>query len=263
MNVTRLILLGLVPCAFIGWVPTEVDARRFTYTYQSGVADKGEVEFASWTTLRTQQDVFYRGFDQRAEFEVGVASRLQTAWYLNFAAVAQDETPGVRQSEVAWDGVSNEWVYQLQDAVSNPFGMALYFEWGLAPTEADIEFKLILDKRTGDFLTAFNATVEPEWDYESAETESAVNLEFDLAAAYFLSSAISLGAEMHNYTTWTDGGANRYSALLLGPVASYAADGWEATLTVLPQIATLSGDDPAQSGNDKLETRLVFGIDLR
>jgi hypothetical protein len=261
MNANRSILLGIIAFAVIGWVPTDAHARRFTYTYQSGVGDKGEVEFASWTTLRTQQDVFYRGFDQRMEFEVGVASRLQTAWYLNFAAVAQDESPDVRQSEVEWDGVSNEWKYQLQDAVADVFGMALYFEWGLAPTEADLEFKLILDKRTGDFLTAFNATVEPEWDYESAETESAVNLEFDLAAAYFLSSEFSLGAEMHNYTVWADGGGSEYSALLLGPVASYASDGWEATLTVLPQIATLSGDDPAQ--HDKLETRLIFGIDLR
>lgn len=260
MNATRSTMLGIIAFAVIWWVPIDAHSRRFTYTYQSGAADKGEVEFASWTTLRTQQDVFYRGFDQRMEFEVGVASRLQTAWYLNFAAVAQDESPDVRQSEVAWDGVSNEWIYQLQDAVSDPLGMALYFEWGVAPTEADLEFKLILDKRAGDFLTAFNATVEPEWDYETAETERATNLEFDLAAAYFLSPEFSLGAEMHNYTIWADNGDDRYSALMLGPVASYASDGWEATLTVLPQIATLSGDD---TGHDKLETRLIFGIDLR
>jgi hypothetical protein len=261
MNITRSFALAIAVLAGLAWASTDAHARRFTYTYQSGVADKGEVEFASWTTMRTQQDVFYRGFDQRMEFEVGIASRLQTAWYLNFAAVAQDESPDVRQSDVEWAGVSNEWIYHLQDAVADPFGMALYFEWGLAPTEADFEFKLILDKRAGDFLTAFNATVEPEWDYESAETESAINLEIDLAAAYFLSSAFSLGAEMHNYTVWADGGGSEYSALLLGPVASYASDGWEATVTVLPQIATLSGDDPAQ--HNKLETRLIFGIDLR
>lgn len=263
MNAARLITLGVVVLAIIGWFPNDAHSGRFTYTYQSEVADKGEVEFASWTTLRTQRDVFYRGFDQRMEFEVGLASRLQTSWYLNFAAVAQDESPEVRQSDVAWAGVSNEWKYQLRDAVSDPVGMALYFEWGLAPTEANLEFKLIFDKRTGDFLAAFNTTVEPEWDYESAVTQRETNLEFDLAAAYFLSPAFSLGAELHNYNIWADGGDSEFSALMLGPVASYAADGWEATLTVLPQVATLSGDESAQSGHDKLETRLIFAIDLR
>jgi Family of unknown function (DUF6662) len=248
--------------------PASATSRRFTYTYESLVLNKGDVELEPWTTVRNGREDFYRRFDQRIEFETGVSQRLQTAFYFNFSAVAQDTAPDDREVEFEWGGVSNEWKYKLLDPVADPVGMALYFEWGVSPTEAELEFKLILDKRAGDVLVAFNAVVEPEWEYEPEETEREINFEFDLAGAYLFSPSFSLGAEMRNHNAWVPDVGHEYSALFLGPVASYAAESWWASLTVLPQIAKLKGS-AADEGNDlvlsdheKLEVRLIFGVDL-
>jgi hypothetical protein len=269
MDAIRHFTIGTVVLATALLAPTDATSRRFTYTYGSGVLDVSEIEFESWTTVRAQQEDFYQRFDQRMEFEVGLTQKLQTAWYLNFTAVSQDVAPDARETEFEWGGVSNEWKYKLYDLVADPVGMALYFEWGLAPTEAELEFRLILDKRAGNFLTAFNAAVEPEWDYESPETERMVDVEFDLAAAYFLSQEFSLGAEMRNHNDWIQDEGYTHSALFLGPVVSYAGEGWDATLTVLPQIAKLKGGDAdagnnlVLSGHEKLEVRFMFGVELR
>jgi hypothetical protein len=248
--------------------PALATSRRFTYTYESLVLNKGDIELEMWTTVRNEREDFYRRFDQRMEFEVGLSQRLQTAFYLNFEATAQDVAPDERVSEFAWGGVSNEWRYKLLDPVADPVGFALYFEWGVAPTEAELEFKVILDKRMGNFLTAFNAVVEPEWEYEAEETERETTIEFDLAAAYFLSPAFSLGAELRNHNEWVPEIGHEHSALFMGPVASYAAEGWWATLTVLPQVAKLKGSEADEdndlilSEHEKLEVRLIFGVDL-
>jgi len=255
------VLLTLAPRA-------RASSRHFTYTYESLVVDPGEVEFEPWTTVRAGREDFYRRFDHRMEFEVGLTHRLMTAWYVNFTAIAEDVAPDDRQSEFEWGGVSNEWKYKLLDPVADPVGMALYFEWGLAPTEAEIEFKLILDKRAGNFLTAFNAVVEPEWEYEPSETGREIDFEFDLAAAYFLSPAFSLGAEVRNHNEWLPGKGHEYSALFLGPVASYSAGEWWATLTVLPQVAKLKDSEADESNglvlseHEKIEVRLLLGFEL-
>ena len=266
---TRLFFLAAAALAAVSAAsPAGATSRRFTYTHESLVLNKGDVELEPWTTVRNGREDFYRRFDQRIEFEVGLAQRLQTAFYFNFSAIAQDVAPDDRESEIEWGGVSNEWKYKLLDPVADPVGMALYLEWGLAPTEAELEFKLILDKRAGDWLTAFNAVVEPEWEYESDETKREITFEFDLAAAYLFSPAFSLGAEMRNHNAWVPDVGHEYSALYLGPVASYAAESWWASLTVLPQIAKLKGSEADQGNNlvlsdhEKLEVRLIFGVDL-
>ena len=271
MKGARCLFLGVITAAAVAAAVSPVGAtsRRFTYAYESLVLNKGDFEYEIWTTVRDEREDYYRRFDQRMEFEVGLSHRLQTAFYLNFTAIAQDVAPDDRESEFEWGGVSNEWKYKLLDPVADPVGMALYFEWGIAPTEAELEFKLILDKRMGNFLTAFNAVIEPEWEYGPEETERETNVEFDLGAAYFLSPAFSLGAEVRNHNEWVPDEGHEHSALFLGPVVSYAPEGWWATLTILPQIAKLKGseadadNDLVLSEHEKLEVRLIFGVDLR
>ena len=268
MRARMFVFVAAAAAALSAALPAGATSRRFTYTYESLVLNKGDIELEPWTTVRNEREDFYRRFDQRIEFEVGLSQRLQTAFYFNLSAIAQDVAPDDRQSEIEWGGISNEWKYKLLDPVADAVGMALYFEWGVAPTEAELEFKLILDKRAGDILTAFNVVVEPEWEYEAEETEHETVLEFDLAAAYLFSSAFSLGAEMRNHNEFVPDIGHEHSALFLGPVASYAADTWWATLTVLPQIAKLKGTDAdadnnlVLSGHEKLEVRLIFGVDL-
>ncbi|RME44370.1 MAG: hypothetical protein D6795_18020, partial [Deltaproteobacteria bacterium] len=217
----------------------EASERRFTYTYGSDVVNAGAVEFEPWTTFRVDRDGFYNRMDHRLEFEVGLTDRLQTAWYFNFKAISQDEGMD-RVTEFEWDGVSWEWKFKVLDPVADPIGVGLYFEPGIAPGEAEIEAKLILDKRIGDLYTAFNAVFEHEWAFEEqGETEREIAGEFDLGVTYFVTPAFSAGIEVRNHNEFPSGEGFEHSALFAGPAVSYATSDWWATLTVLPQLPAL------------------------
>jgi hypothetical protein len=250
----------------------EASQRRFTYTYESLVLNQGEVEIEPWTTFRIGKEDYYVRMDQRVEFEIGVTNSLQTALYLNWrntSAQVGDEM----ESELEWKGISNEWKWKLRDPVADPFGFALYFEWSASTNEAEIETKVIADKRAGNWLFAFNGVFEPEWEFEveesEVEAENEISFEFDLAGAYFLNAHTSLGIEVRNHNLYLpEDGGYQHSALFAGPVVSYSAETWWAALTVLPQIAKLKGSE-ADEGNDlvlseleKVEVRLLMGFDL-
>ena len=140
--------------------------RRFTYTYESLVLNPGEIEIEPWTTFRIGKDDYFVRIDHRLEFEAGLTMSLQTAFYLNFHTA---QVGDAMESEFEVGGISNEWKYKLKDPVADPVGTALYFEWGASTEELELEAKLILDKRWTNYLVAFNAVVEPEWEFEIEE----------------------------------------------------------------------------------------------
>ncbi|HEX6791525.1 MAG TPA: DUF6662 family protein [Candidatus Krumholzibacteria bacterium] len=246
--------------------------RRFTYTYESLVLNPGEIEIEPWTTFRIGKEDYYVRIDHRIEFEAGLTRSLQTAFYLNM----KSETAQVgdeMQTGFEWQGISNEWKLKLRDPVADPFGMALYFEWGASTDEVEVEAKFIADKRAGNWLWAFNAMIEPEFEFEAetggdVEAETELNYEFNLGGAYFLTPNTSLGIEVRNHNLSISETDYSHSALFAGPVVSYSAETWWATLTVLPQVAKLKGDE-VDEGNDlvlseleKVEVRFLFGFDL-
>jgi len=242
----------------------EATERRFTYTYESNVLNPGEFELEPWTTFRAGRDGFYNRLDHRLEFEFGLVDRLQTAWYLNFSAVAKNEGTE-RVSEFEWQGVSWEWKYKVLDSVADPIGLGLYFEPALGPTEAEVEFKLILDKRIGNFYTAFNAVYEYEWNFEKqGETVREQVLEFDLGLTYFITPNFSAGIEARNHNEFPEGKDWEHSALFLGPVVSYSTRKWWATLTVLAQLPALKKNDSGSTfildEHERLNARLLFGV---
>ncbi len=273
MVARRFFVLALVTAGVAGFADSaHASQRRFAYTYESGVLNRGQVELEPWTTFRIGKEDYYSRIDQRVEFEVGLSHRLQTSFYLNMSAVTaqQDSSLG---TEFEWGGFSNEWKLKLKDPVADAFGLALYFEWGASTKEVEFEAKVIADKRAGNWLYAFNASVEPEFEFElehgdDVEAENEMTFEFNLASAYFLSPSTSLGVEVRNHNLYFSEGGFQHSALFAGPVVSYASETWWATLTVLPQIAKLKGTE-ADAGNslvlselEKLEVRLIFGLDL-
>lgn len=239
--------------------------RRFTYTYGSDVLTAGALEFEPWTTYRFGRDNFYSRLDHRLEFEVGLTDRLQSALYFNFKAVTQDED-AARVTEFEWGGISWEWKYKVLDAVADPVGFAVYFEPTMATHESEVEAKLIVDKRLGDFYVAFNAVVEHEWIYEEqGETERELVVELDLGAAWFLTSELSAGVEVRNHTFLPEGKLAS-SALFAGPAISYATGPWWVTMTVLPQLPALKKNDTGSTfildEHERFAARLLVGFDL-
>lgn len=64
--------------------------RRFAYTYESAVLGPEQIELEPWTTARIGRGDFYRRFDERLEFEIGLTERLQTSLYLNFTVLRSE-----------------------------------------------------------------------------------------------------------------------------------------------------------------------------
>jgi hypothetical protein len=161
--------------AALGTFMAQAQDRVFTYTYQSNVLNQGQKELEVWTTLGTGRHDFYRALNHSLEFEIGLGGKLQTAFYLNYGystGITQSNGADVLNSSNSYS-FSNEWKLKLSDPVANAIGSAVYFEYGLAPGETELEGKLILDKQSGRFVQAFNLSgeLETEKDFETTGNE--------------------------------------------------------------------------------------------
>ena len=237
--------------------------RVFNYTYQSLVLGPGQRELEVWNTYRTGREEFFRSLDQRMEFEVGLAPRLQTAFYLNIRQLSERGGAAiVSETELSF---SNEWKLKLADPVADPVGIALYGEFTVGSREVELEPRLILDKSFGPVLLAFNAAAEFGFEQEigeegEQETAHETSVELDLAASAHLAGGLWLGVE-----TVTRGGFEEgrlaYAALFAGPTLSYARDAFWANLSLLPQLTALKGATSGGlvlSGLERIEARLLF-----
>ena len=237
-----------------------------------------------WNTIRWGHEDYFRAFNHRLEFEMGVARNVQTAFYLNIqeaAAVVQE--PGVelrengtvapgtfsaleKESEVSF---SNEWKFKLLDPAADPLGLALYGEYLIRSNGIELEPRIILDKLIGRTILAFNASGEFEFEKEideegNATTGQETSLELDLAGSTNLAAGLYLGAEAVVRTGFADGAVS-YSALFAGPTLSWAGDKFWINVTLLPQLAGLKGatkDGLVLGELERLETRILFSYAL-
>lgn len=251
------VLLGIlfVPLA------ARANERHFSYTYESAVLAPGEKEIEVWTTYRNGRDTRYTRFDERLEFEVGVLPGLQTSFYVNLTAVGQDVGGElVKSTEVT---VSNEWKWRLLDSSLDAVGFALYGEVTAGVDKLELEGKLIIDKRLGNLLLAANFVAEHEWTFGIGATEKELQLDGYLAASWFFTPRFSVGLEARNANIIA-GGTWEHSAFFLGPVVSYAGDGWWVTFTALPQLPAFK---PSEGGGklvltdyERFQARLLFSF---
>ncbi len=258
------LLAGLLPAP-----PASAYERRFTYTYETDTLPPGEVELEPWITLRTGRNGYYRAMDHRLELEAGLTDNLQSALYLNWSAVA---TEGA--DRFVWQGITNEWKWQLSDPSADPIGFALYFEPGIGPNEVELELKLLFDKRQGNLLMALNLVAEMEWEWElersadgsfERETERELVLEASGAVGWFLAPRVSVGMEGRAHAEVVDGEIE-HLVLFAGPSVSYGGQIWWVAMSALAQVhAPIRG---AQRGGRELneheavEARLIAGFHL-
>ena len=251
----------------VGVVTMNAQDRLFTYTYQSGVLNKGQKEMEVWTTVSNGRDHFYRGIEHRMEFEVGLGSNLQTSVYLNYGySSAIEEENGV-QSLVNETGysVSNEWKLKLSDPIANKLGSALYVEGELSPIETALEGKILLDKQFGNLTSALNLVGEfvNEKEFETVGTLvntkhiGELNLEWNYGLSYKMNEHLAFGFEAFNQNQFV---ASKWSnsVLLLGPCFSYSTNGFWVNLSCMPQIADLKGSGLELKDHEHLQTRLIL-----
>ena len=273
-STARNVTIGLTSAVFVATTlaapaPLAANERHFTYTYESAVLPAGARELELWSTFRSGRTSFYSRLDQRAEFEVGLSDRLMTAFYLNWRDVAtQDPATGDAVSSFQWDGISSEWKYKLSDPVADRLGAALYGEVSLGTRAFEIESKLILDKRVGSNLFAYNLVLDGEWERQPGGTDlDEVGLEHNLAWTHFFQPRLAAGLEVRSHTAFTSQHRPEYSALFAGPVISYTGQSWWVALTALGQLPAIkrSVDQPNQrlvlDDHERVNVRVLFSYE--
>lgn len=240
--------------------------RIFTYTYQSNVLAPGERELEPWTTVRWGRKDFFRAIDTRVEMEMGIANRLQTAFYLNVSQETGEEAGLLNTHEEV--SFSNEWKYKVWDPVADPIGFGLYGEWSAGTRELELEAKLIFDKQINKSVWAVNLVAEHEWEKESEGGKTVTEREWVLAGlfgySYRIAGGTHLGFEVRNHNAIEHGEWER-STLFAGPTFSFFRDGFWINLTVLPQVTAFKGKTSGSrelDHHEKLETRLMFSFIL-
>jgi hypothetical protein len=243
--------------------------RIFNYTYQSNVLNSGQKELEVWTTLLTGKVNYYREIQNRVEYEVGLGSNLQVAFYLNSKQKAGfDDITGEIVMEPTEISISNEWKYKISDPVANKIGFAAYGELTIATDELEIELKAIFDKKIGRTLHAVNLIFEPEWETTTVDGKVATSTEYkydmNYAFSYNINKSWNIGAEIIDRNVYFKEDKSTVSALFGGPAISYSTNKFWVNLTALPQIAGLHNPEGMSGINidewTKLETRLAFSF---
>jgi hypothetical protein len=260
----------------------DASERHMTYTYSSNVLPAGGIEIEPWSTFRLGRHGFYMGMDHRLEFEVGVTDAIQTAFYLNMSNVTENvKTPEgtERHSDFEWSGISWEWKFKLLDSVADPVGLALYIEPGIGPTEGELEAKVIVDKRVGNFYFAWNPVFEYEFEFgEASEVEHELIIENDVGLIGFLTEHVTLGVELRNQTVLVEGGKELESSVFwAGPTVSFNQEAWWTALSLLPQLGAVKSDETSEqlgadgTPNDgpfelvhaeRLQARVLIGLTI-
>jgi len=258
-------------CAFVAAISANAQDRVFTYTYQSNVLNKGQKELEVWTTLGTGRQDYYCGLKHSLEFEIGLGSKLQTSFYLNYGyskGIASNNGIEFLNSGNSYS-FANEWKMKLSDPVANKFGSALYFEYVLSPDETELEGKLILDKQVGLFLNAFNLVGEYGIEKQfmavgtrlEAEYEGEFKLEWNYGLAYKINDHWNAGLEVKNENGFEEGELE-YSILTAGPVVSYTTNGFWVNFGLMPQLTNLKVGGRELIDHDGLQARLIFSYEF-
>ncbi|MBI3852760.1 MAG: hypothetical protein HY298_21100 [Verrucomicrobia bacterium] len=247
--------------------------RYFTYSYEPETMPEGAMEFEQWVTLRTQrtktvgQDNYNR-WDIREELEYGVTDNYTVSLYLNTKAESfRDPTTATDHSSFRFDGISVENRYLVLNPAEHWVGLALYLEPRFASDEAELEQKIILGQRHGDWKWALNLTHATEWEDNFHATEGEVEVTFGIARHLNKRWAVGLEVRDHNeipeYRKWEN------TALFVGPVVSYRQEKWWAALTVMPQVygRNFQGNPDGNrslelEGHERVNVRLMLGFDL-
>jgi hypothetical protein len=258
-------------CSVLATLCASATERLFTYSYEPETMPKGGMEYEQWVTLRSGRNAAvgqenYNRWDLREELEYGVTDNYTLALYLNQTAESyRDPVSGDDVSDFSFEGVSLENKFLVLNPATHAVGLALYLEPTFAGDKAELEEKIILGQRYGDWKWAVNITHATEWEDNFHETEG--ELEFSLGIARQLGPRWSVGLEARNhneipkYSKWEN------TAVYVGPVVTYRQEKWWAALTVMPQVygANFDGNPDGNvhldlEGHERWNIRLILGF---
>ena len=260
----------ILPGIMLVAVTVFADNRLFTYTYEPETEPRGDWELEQSVTSRLtrnhavgQQN--YQLWQFATEVEHGVTDRYTTSLKVNddFEHFRNPAT-GRLSSINRWSGISSENRYLVLDPVDNPVGLTFYLEPTYDGQNAELEQKIILGQRWGDWKWAVNLTHATEWtdDFRTSEGE----LEITAGLARQLTHRWSVGLELRDHNELPEYHEWQNTAVYFGPTLSYRRLAWWAALSVMPQIygGNFSGNPDQNArleleGHERLNLRLLLG----
>ena len=263
--------LALTVCAVLT-PQTLANERLFTYSYEPETMPKGAFEVEQWATWRAGRNSTvgqenYSLWQFRTELEYGVTDNYTVSLYVNEQHESyRDPATGHKTADFSWKGISLENKYLVLNPATKPVGLSLYLEPTYDGDDFELEQKIILGQRHGDWKWALNFTHATEWEDDFAEVEG--EIEISAGLAYSIGKHWSIGLEARNHNELPDYKKWENSALYFGPVINYRYERWWATLTVMPQVwgATFHNENPDGNthleleGHERWNTRLIVGF---
>ncbi|WP_428939211.1 hypothetical protein [Fontivita pretiosa] len=257
-RITTVFIGFLVFCA-TAWA----DPRPFTFTYDTYPVGKGNFEYEQWVTYRThtQEDSDLTRIDLRHEIEIGLADNFDLGLYLpNWRYEDTEDHTGPQ-----FDSISAEFIYYPLNPVTDPIGMGLYMEVGVAEDELQFEPKLLLQKDINNWTFAYNLILETEiegvFDTEH-ENEVEGVIGHAIGVSYGIAPGWQLGAELTIESEYADWEKYQGTVVYAGPAISYQRGtipgtqaGWWVTVTPAFQLSD-EEDQP------DLAVRMIAGIEF-
>lgn len=264
----------------LGASAAQADEDIFGYTRGTEVLPKGAKELEFWATRRSDKGAgSYSAYDYRVELEYGFTSKLKGSLYLTGRQHDIAGVPGLEdRSQTVFDGIANEWRYNILSVYQDALGLTLYVEpeysrydgvSGERRTEYALETRLLLEKHFLDdnLVWAFNLNSELAREHEADAVEGEAVVGFSSGLAYRFATGWYGGAELDYRSVYPALAEREAWALFAGPTLHYASTKWWATLTWLPQVRG-APRDPARSDHlhldefEKNEVRLRVGYNF-
>jgi hypothetical protein len=206
----------------------------------------------------------YRAFDTWFEIEYGITDRFQTSTYFMFDGRNQSGLDPADYQDISgfrFDGVQQEFIYNIASTYTNPVGISLYLEPGWSRyhkisgeeiNEFEIETMLILQKNWLDdtLISVLNIRSEAEWYYpKGGGVDKEFTVEVTGGLTYRFARGWYFGVEGRYHTEFPEYGAQEHGAYFVGPNLHWAGRKWWATLTWLPQVYGWPNDGDHQHGD--------------
>lgn len=193
--------LAVAASAGVGCVLTSTamaTPRPLPFTYTTETLAPGEVEieeYADVTPVKAQNRAtknldFYLATQFQTEFEIGIVERLELGLYIVYVPTPAGYDDPASLTETT--GIKQRLRYIFADPGAWPIDVGLYGEVVEGDTEAEIEAKILLQRRFGKLRVASNLWAEYELYYTPGTT---LALNPTLGATWELSPTAHVGAE--------------------------------------------------------------------
>ena len=161
--------------------------RLFTYTYEPETLPKGAVEAEQWVTLRSGRNSAvgkenFRRVQFREEIEYGVTDNYQLSLYFNHQYEHfKNPATGASRTDYRQKGVSIENKLMVWNPADHDVGLSLYLEPTYDGEDFELEQKIILGQRVGDWKWALNLSHETEWSDDFSDKVGEFEITFGAA----------------------------------------------------------------------------------